>query len=203
VLLVGLTGGIGSGKSTVADLLALHGAVVIDADELARRAVDPGTPGLASVVERFGPQVLSSDGGLDRQALARIAFGAETARRELEAIVHPEVARLFAEAVEPYRATDRVVVYSVPLLVESHLGDAFDIVVIVSAAEATRVTRLIRARGMSEEDIRARMRAQAPDEQREAAADLVIRNDGSLEELGGEVDRTWAAIDERRAGTPK
>jgi len=199
VLLVGLTGGIGSGKSTVSDHLARHGAVVIDADDLARRAVDPGTPGLAKVVERFGSTVLASDGTLDRQALAAIAFHDDTARRDLEAILHPEVARLFAEAVEPYRASDRVVVYSVPLLVESHLDRAFDMVLTVSAAEQTRVTRLVRDRGMAEQDVRGRIRAQATDDEREAAADLVIRNDGTLEDLSGESARAWAAIEARRA----
>jgi dephospho-CoA kinase len=203
VLLVGLTGGIGSGKSTVADLLARRGAVVIDADDLARRAVDPGTPGLAMVVERFGQQVLTPDGALDRQALARIAFDDDAARRDLEAIVHPEVARLFADAVEPHRSTDRVVVYSVPLLVESHLDRAFDMIVTVSAAEETRVARLGRDRGMTEDDVRGRMRAQATDDRREAVADLVIRNDGSLDDLSAEVESAWAAIEaRRRAGGP-
>ncbi len=198
MLLVGLTGGIGSGKSTVADLLARHGAVVIDADDLARRAVDPGTPGLARVSERFGSQVLTPDGTLDRQALARIAFGDDASRRDLEAIVHPEVATLFVDAVEPYRGTDRVVVYSVPLLVESHLDRGVDLVVTVSAAEESRIARLIRDRGMAEGDVRARMRAQATDEQREAAADLVVRNDGTLQDLSDEVERIWAVIDARR-----
>jgi dephospho-CoA kinase len=203
VLLVGLTGGIGSGKSTVADLLARRGAAVIDADDLARRAVDPGTPGLAMVVERFGQQVLTPDGALDRQALARIAFDDDAARRDLEAIVHPEVARLFADAVEPHRSTDRVVVYSVPLLVESHLDRAFDMIVTVSAAEETRVARLGRDRGMTEDDVRGRMRAQATDDRREAVADLVIRNDGSLDDLSAEVEPAWAAIEaRRRAGGP-
>jgi dephospho-CoA kinase len=199
VLLVGLTGGIGSGKSRAADLLADRGAVVIDADDLARRAVDPGTPGLARVVDRFGPQILAPDGALDREALARIAFEDDAARRDLEAIVHPEVARLFAEAIEPYRGTDRVVVYSVPLLVESHLERGFDVVVTVSAREGVRLERLVRDRGMAEQDVRGRMRAQATDEQREAAADLVIRNDGTKADLTREVDRAWAAIEARRS----
>ena len=198
MLLVGLTGGIGSGKSTVADLLARHGAVVIDADDLARRAVDPGTPGLTQVLERFGPDVLSSDGTLDRNALARVAFADDGARRDLEAIVHPEVARLFTKAVEPYRDTDRIVVYSVPLLVESGLDRAFDVVVTVSAAEETRIERLVRGRSMAEEDVRGRMGAQANDEEREAVADIVIRNDATPADLAREVERAWSAIEARR-----
>ena len=201
MLLVGLTGGIGSGKSVVARMLANRGAVVIDADELARRAVAPGSPGRARVAEAFGPSVLGPDGSVDRGRLADRVFHDEEARRTLESIVHPEVARLLAESIEPFRGTARVVVYDVPLLVENGLQPMFDLIVVVAAPEQQRVSRL-RARGMSDEDARARMRAQLPDEEREEAADVVIRNEGSLEELERAVDALWARL-ETREGADK
>jgi dephospho-CoA kinase len=194
VLLVGLTGGIGAGKSTVARMLAERGAVVIDADDLARRAVDPGTPGFEAVVEAFGPDVLTPDGGLDRTRLASIVFTDEEARRRLESIVHPEVTRLFAEEAGRYRDGDGVVVYVVPLLVENHLEGMFDIVVVVTAEREARVARLESAREMGEDDIRGRMDAQLGDREREAVAHLVIPNDGSIQELQGNVDDLWARI---------
>jgi dephospho-CoA kinase len=131
MLLVGLTGGIGSGKSTVARLLGERGAVVIDADDLARQAVAPGTDGFNRVVQAFGRDILASDGDLDRRRLGEVVFADADRRRELETIVHPEVARLFAEAVDLHRETDDVVVYSIPLLVERGMADAFDVVVVV------------------------------------------------------------------------
>jgi dephospho-CoA kinase len=194
VLLVGLTGGIGAGKSTVADLLAERGAVVIDADDLARRAVDPGTPGFDAVVESFGPEVVTAQGELDRGRLASIVFADEEARGKLEAIVHPQVARLFAEAAEPYRDTDAILVYVVPLLVENHLEGMFDVVVVVTAEREARVARLAQARAMTPEDIRGRMDAQLPDERRMAVAHVVIPNDGPVEELRGKVDDLWARL---------
>src|SRR5438128_3924229 len=142
MLLVGLTGGIGAGKSTVARMLAGRGAVVIDADDLARRAIDPGTPGFDAVVKAFGPEALTSDGEIDRNRLAALVFADEEARRKLEAIVHPEVARLFAEEAARYRDTDKVVVYAVPLLVESGLQEMFHVVVVLTAEREARVTRL-------------------------------------------------------------
>jgi dephospho-CoA kinase len=189
VLLVGLTGGIGSGKSTVGRMLEARGAVVLDADELARRAVEPGTPGHRRVVERFGEGVLGPDGRVDRERLARLVFAHPGARRDLEAIVHPEVARMLQEATAPYRHTDQVVVHVVPLLVEAGLAGRYDAVVTVVAEEDLRVARLVRDRGMAEEDVRARLRAQASDEDRARAADLVVRNDGTLQDLEREVDR--------------
>jgi dephospho-CoA kinase len=198
VLLVGLTGGIGSGKSTVLDLLAEHGAVAVDADDLARRAVDPGAQGLVKVLDRFGTAVRASDGSLDRHALARLVFADAQARRDLEAIVHPEVARLFGEALAPHRDTDRVVVYAVPLLVESHLADAFDVVVAVAAPEDVRVRRVAEHRGMTEDAARARMRAQATDADREAVADVIIRNDGSMDDLRTRVAKVWDELTTRR-----
>lgn len=192
--LVGLTGGIGAGKSTVARILAERGAVVIDADDLARRAVDPGTPGFEAVVDAFGPDVLTADRDLDRTRLASIVFADEEARRRLESIVHPEVARLFAEEADRYRDGDAVVVYVVPLLVENHLEGMFDVVVVVTAEREARVARLALARSMGEEDIGGRMDAQLSDREREAVAHVVIPNDGSVEELRGRVDDLWARL---------
>lgn len=194
MLLVGLTGGIGAGKSTVARLLAERGAVVIDADDLARRAVDPGTPGFHAVVETFGPDVVSKDGSLDRARLARLVFKDDDARRKLEAIVHPEVRRLFGEETVKYQGTDGVLVYAVPLLVESGLQGMFDVVVVVTAERQARVARLAAAREMSAGDVKGRMDAQLPDEELERAADVVMRNDGSMADLERQVDELWRAL---------
>jgi dephospho-CoA kinase len=197
VLLVGLTGGIGSGKSTVARLLALRGAVVIEADALAREVVEPGTPGFEQVAEAFGPDIVTPAGELDRAALGRIVFQDAERRRALEAIVHPEVARRFAEEVERYRGTDRVVVYAVPLLVERGLAPAFDVVLAVSASEATRVARVVAERGIDAGEVRARIAAQVGDEERAAVADLVLDNAGSLDDLERAVDDAWTFLKER------
>ena len=197
MLLVGLTGGIGSGKSTVARLLEKRGAVVFDADLLAREAVEPGTPGHASVIERFGADVLAPGGELDREALASIVFADPSARRDLEEIVHPEVRRLFAEGSEAYRDTDRVVVFSAPLLVETGMHTAFEILVVVSATVATQIERLMRQRGMSESSIRARIVAQAPLEDKAAVADFLVDNEGMLDELESQVDRLWSDLSAR------
>jgi dephospho-CoA kinase len=197
VLLVGLTGGIGSGKSTVARLLEKRGAVVFDADLLAREAVEPGTPGHAAVIERFGADVLAPGGELDREALASIVFADPAARRDLEQIVHPEVRRLFAEGSEAYRDTDRVVVFSAPLLVETGMHTAFEILVVVSATVATQIERLMRQRGMSEASIRARIDAQAPLEDKAAAADFIVDNEGTLDELESQVERLWTDLSAR------
>lgn len=200
MLLVGLTGGIGSGKSTVARMLEARGAVVFDADLLARQAVAPGTPGYEAVVARFGPHVLAPGGDIDREALASIVFADPVARRDLEAIVHPEVRRMFAEASETYRDTDAVVVLSAPLLVETGMHTAFDVLIVVSATERTQIERLMRDRGMSEEKIRARIAAQAPLEEKAAVADILIDNEGTLEELERQVDRVWEDLRARAAG---
>jgi dephospho-CoA kinase len=197
VLLVGLTGGIGSGKSTVARLLGERGAVVFDADLLAREAVEPGTPGHAAVIERFGADVLAPGGALDREALASIVFADPSARRDLEQIVHPEVRRLFAEGSEAYRDSDRVVVFSAPLLVESGMYTAFEILVVVSATVATQIERLMRQRGMSEGSIRARIDAQAPLEDKAAVADFLVDNEGTLDELESQVERLWNDLSAR------
>jgi dephospho-CoA kinase len=194
MLLVGLTGGIGSGKSTVAELLASRGAVILDADDFARRAVEAGTPGFDRVVERFGSDVVGPDGGLDREALAQLVFADPAARLALEAIVHPEVRRLFLEALEPRRSTDQVVVYVVPLLAELDLSSMFDVVVTVSADEDTRVERLVTDRAMDGAQARARVRAQVSDDRREAVAQEVIHNNGSLRDLERAVDGLWQRL---------
>jgi dephospho-CoA kinase len=189
---VGLSGGVGSGKSTVAELLARHGAVVIDADAVAREVVEPGTPGFAAVVARFGDDVVA-DRRLDRPALAKIVFADEQSRLDLNAIVHPLVARRTHElaAAAPQ---DAVLIYDVPLLVETNpLRMDFDVVVIVEASVEVRLRRLAE-RGMSEQDARARMASQATDEQRRAVADEVIVNNGSRDELAADVDRLWARL---------
>lgn len=199
MLLVGLTGGIGSGKTTVARMLEARGALVFDADLLARDAVEQGTPGYRRVVERFGPNVLAPGGGIDREALAAVVFADLAARRDLEAIVHPEIRRLFAESTEAYRDTDAVVVFSAPLLVETGMHTAFEVLVVVSAPAATQVERLMRERGMSERAIRERIAAQLPLEVKAEAADILIDNEGTLEELEAQVDRLWTELRARAA----
>lgn len=182
----------------MARMLAERGAVVFDADDFARQAVEAGTPGYERVVAEFGPDAVTASGGLNREWLADRVFADPDERRRLEAIVHPEVARLSAEAIEPYRATDRVVVYVVPLLVENRMEPMFDVVIVVSSPEETRIARVAEERGVSEKAIRERMAAQLPDRKRERAAHVVIRNDGSMEDLAREVDVLWQEL-ERRA----
>ena len=202
MLLVGLTGGIGTGKSTVARMLEKRGAVVFDADVLARQAVAPGTPGFDQVAERFGPNVLAPGGGLDREALASIVFSDPAARRDLEGIVHPEVRRMFAEGCEEYRDSDRVVVFSAPLLVETGMHTAFDRLIVVSAPVATQIERLMRDRGMAERDVQARIAAQLPLEAKAEVADILVDNEGTLEDLERRVERVWRDLDaQARAGT--
>jgi dephospho-CoA kinase len=191
MLLVGLTGGIGAGKSTVARLLADRGAVVIDADELARRALKPGSPALDRVVAELGDEIRRPDGSIDRNALAARVFAEPEARRTLEGIIHPEVMRLMAEQIERHRGGDGVVVLDVPLLIETGMQAMCDVVVVVSSALEKQVERLMASRAMSERDVRARIAAQAPIEEKEAAADVVIRNDRSIGELEAEVDDLW------------
>jgi dephospho-CoA kinase len=202
MLLVGLTGGIGTGKSTVARMLEKRGAVVFDADVLARQAVAPGTPGFDQVVERFGPNVLAPGGGLDREALASIVFSDPAARRDLEGIVHPEVRRMFAEGCEEYRDSDRVVVFSAPLLVETGMHTAFDRLIVVSAPVATQIERLMRDRGMAERDVQARISAQLPLEAKAEVADVLVDNEGTLEDLERRVELVWRDLDDQAgAGT--
>jgi dephospho-CoA kinase len=190
----GLTGAIASGKSLAADVLAGLGAVVVDADLLAREVVEPGTDGLREVVARFGPGVLGPDGRLDRPALGRVVFADAAARRDLERIVHPRVRALAAEraAAAPEGA---VVVQVVPLLVETGQADDFDAVLVVDVDPATQLDRLRRRDGLDEDAARARVAAQAEREVRLAAADVVWRNEGALEDLRRQVERWWAGLD--------
>ena len=190
VLRIGLTGGIGSGKSTAARLLAGHGAHVVDADVLAREVVAPGTPGLAAIAEAFGDGVLSADGALDRPALAAVVFGDPSARQRLDGIVHPLVRARSVEIVSALPG-DAVVVQDIPLLVETGQAGSFDLVVVVEADAETRVARLV-DRGLTEDDARARIAAQATDDQRRAVADVVLDNSGTPEQLAEQVERLWA-----------
>ena len=190
---VGLTGGIGSGKSMVSDQLAELGAVVIDADVLAREVVAPGTPGLAEVVAAFGREVLTEAGELDRAAMGARVFGDDEARRRLEAIIHPRV-RARAAEIEAAAPSDAVVVHVIPLLVETGQQDAFDEVVVVDVHPDVQAERLMRSRGMTLEEIAARVAAQATPEQRRAAATHVIANDGTRDELRGAVEQWWARL---------
>ncbi|GAA0961082.1 dephospho-CoA kinase [Frigoribacterium faeni] len=192
----GLTGGIAAGKSTVSTRLAERGAAVVDADRLAREVVEPGTPGLSAVVARFGVGVLTSDGVLDRAALGAIVFADASARADLEGIIHPAVRELSAarmtEAVRDDPA--RVVVYDVPLLVESRGAGEFDVVAVVHAPREERLRRLIRFRGMAEDEAGRRIDAQADDATRLAAADLVVDASGTLDETRAHADELYERL---------
>lgn len=190
---VGLTGGIGAGKSEVSRLLASYGAVVVDADKIAREVVEPGTPGLAAVVEEFGSGVLAPDGTLDRPKLGRIVFSDPEKLKALNAIVHPLVGARSAE-LEASAGPDAVVVHDVPLLTENGLAPLYDLVVVVDAAPQTQLDRLVRLRGMPKDEATSRMGAQATREQRLAVADLVIDNDGPLEALEPQVRAVWERL---------
>lgn len=192
MLRVGLTGGIASGKSLVANELAARGGVIIDADLLAREVVEPGTPGLAAIIERFGPDVLA-DGRLDRAALARIVFADEAARRDLEAIVHPAVRRRAAE-LEAEAPADAVVVHVIPLLVETGQQDSFDVVLTVDVDRETQIERLQQRDGVSRAEAERRLAAQVSREQRSAAADVIIDNAADVTELKKHVERIWAEL---------
>ncbi|MEU6555059.1 dephospho-CoA kinase [Streptomyces sp. NPDC046915] len=201
MLTVGLTGGIGAGKSEVSRLLVEHGAVLIDADRIAREVVAPGTEGLAAVAEAFGDQVLAEDGGLDRPRLGSIVFADPEKLALLNSIVHPLVGARSRE-LENAAAEDAVVVHDVPLLAENGLAPLYDLVVVVDAAPGTQLDRLVRLRGMSEEDARARMAAQATREKRLEIADIVIDNDVPLESLRQRVREVWDDL-VRRAHAPR
>jgi dephospho-CoA kinase len=189
VLRIGLTGGIGSGKSTVSALLAARGAVIVDADRIAREVVEPGTPGLSAILEAFGRQVITADGFLDRAALAAVVFADPEARKRLDGIVHPLV-RARATELAAAAPPDAVVVHDVPLLVETGQASSYDLVLVVEADPATRVSRLVQ-RGLTAEDARARIAVQASDEQRRAVADVVLDNSGTQQQLAEQVDRFW------------
>ncbi|MFF4090463.1 dephospho-CoA kinase [Streptomyces nigra] len=190
MLKVGLTGGIGAGKSEVSRLLVEHGAVLIDADRIAREVVAPGTAGLAAVVEAFGEDVLAADGSLDRPRLGSIVFADPERLAVLNSIVHPLVGARSRE-LEDAAADDAVVVHDVPLLTENGLAPLYDLVIVVDADPGTQLDRLLRLRGMTEDDARARMAAQATREQRRAIADIVIDNDVPLDELRRRVKDVW------------
>ncbi|GGW93638.1 dephospho-CoA kinase [Streptomyces chryseus] len=196
MLKVGLTGGIGAGKSEVSRLLVSYGAVLIDADKIAREVVEPATPGLAAVVEAFGQDVLAADGTLDRPKLGSIVFADASRLATLNAIVHPLVGARSAE-LEGAAGGDAVVIHDVPLLTENALAPLYDLVVVVDASPATQLDRLVRLRGMTEDEARARMAAQASREERLAIADLVIDNDGPLEALEPQVRKVWEGLAER------
>jgi len=201
VLLVGLTGGIGSGKSEVSRRFAALGAVIVDADVIAREVVELGSPGLAQVVAEFGDGVLAGDGSLDRDALAAKVFGDDEARRRLNGIVHPLVGARSFELIAAATEADAqaIVINDVPLLAEGGLKDRFQAVVVVDADPQTQLRRLVEIRGMSEADAKARMATQASREQRLAIADYVIHNDGDLAELQLQVEQVWDALKSQAA----
>jgi dephospho-CoA kinase len=198
VQLIALTGGIASGKSTVAARLAEHGAVVVDADQSAREVVEPGTPALKAIAQRFGPSVIRSDGSLDRAALGAIVFADQASRLALNAIVHPAVWQRALELFSEISARDpnAIIVYDVPLLVEAASGRPlhFDRVVVVHAPVQERIRRLVELRGFSEQDAAARVNAQAADDERLAVADVVINATGSLEETLRQADELWYSL---------
>jgi dephospho-CoA kinase len=195
MLLVGLTGNIGSGKSTVAQMLSERGATIIDADILARRAVELGTAAYDKIVARWGSSILSPDGRLDRAALRRVVFSDHTQLEELNAIVHPEVERLRSRLVEQARVRgDQVVVCDIPLLFERHMTDAVDRIILVDANRALRLERLVIDRGLPETEGMRMIAAQMPAELKRARADFVIDNEGTLGQLERRVQDVWSAL---------
>jgi dephospho-CoA kinase len=195
MLLVGLTGNIGSGKSTVAQLLSERGATIIDADVLARRAVELGTSGFEKIVARWGNEILAPDGHLDRAALRRLVFSDHEQLEELNAIVHPEVERLRTRLVDQARKRrDRLVVCDIPLLFERHMTDRFDRIVLVDAHRAVRLERLVKDRSLSETEAMDMIAAQMPAELKRARADFIIENDGTLTQLERRVQDVWSAL---------
>ena len=220
MLKVGLTGGIGAGKSEVSRLLDAYGAVIVDADKIAREVVEPGTPGLAAVVAEFGEEILAPDGTLDRPKLGSLVFADTERLAALNAIVHPlvgersaELERQAQEAAQAEQAQQAaaaesaqgqgggaVIVHDVPLLAENGLAPLYDLVLVVDASPETQMDRLVRLRGMTEGEAAARMAAQATRRERLAVSDIVIKNDGPLEELQTRVREVWDALRERAAG---
>ncbi|MGZ6967473.1 MAG: dephospho-CoA kinase [Acidimicrobiia bacterium] len=198
MLLVGLTGGIGAGKSTVAELLTERGAIVIDGDLIARRVVEPGQPALAAIVERFGPEVLAADGTLDRAALAARAFASDEDRKALEAITHPAIGAEFVREMTE-APPDAIVVNDVPLLVESQKAAerGYEYVIVVEAPREVRLDRLVK-RGLDRSDAEARMAAQATDEERRAVATHLLDNGGTRESLAAQVDALWTELEALR-----
>jgi len=200
VLVLGLTGGIGSGKSTVSALLAAKGAVAVDADEVVREQQRPGTPVFDAMVERFGPGIVGADGTLDRAVVADIVFADPKALEDLNSIVHPAVGAAIARRMEALSSTDAVVVLDVPLLVEASRGYPLAGLIVVDVDPDIAVERLVMQRGMTEEDARSRMSRQASREERRARADVVIDNRGTPSDLARQVDAVWDWIERLRAG---
>jgi dephospho-CoA kinase len=194
--MVGLTGGIGSGKSTVARMLVARGAVIVDADAIAREVVEPGRPALAALAEAFGPEILAADGSLDRAALAARAFVTDEEKKRLEAITWPAIAEEFFRQIAAAPA-DRIVVHDVPLLVEGTRRDDYGAVIVVEAPQELRLDRL-EARGVARDDASRRIALQATDEERRAVATWVVDNSGDLAHLEGQIDGIWPELVERK-----
>ncbi len=193
---VGLTGGIGAGKSTVADMFSKLGAVVIRSDELSRQVIEPNTPGFQKVLSRFGNQILQENGSIDRQKLAQIVFNDKSALKDLEDIVHPLVRSKTNEMIDA-QTQETIVVNEIPLLLEKNMENLFDFLVVVVSSEKNRINRLIK-RGLSEEEAKKRMALQVSDEIRKSSADFLISNDGNLEQLQADVSKVWQALLERK-----
>jgi dephospho-CoA kinase len=201
MLLVGLTGNIGSGKSTVAQLLSERGATFIDADVLARLAVETGTAAFEKIVARWGPEILAPNGQLDRAALRRVVFSNPEELEELNQIVHPEVERLRARLVEHARKRgDRLVVCDIPLLFERHMTDRFDRIILVDAHRGVRLERLVKDRGLTDTEAMDMIASQMPAELKRARADFIIENDGTLTQLERRVQDVWLTLDREAAG---
>ena len=196
---VGLTGGIGAGKSAVADLLEEHGAVLIDADRIAREVVEPGGPAYQPLIDRFGPAIVDGEARIDRPALAAVVFSDPEALADLNAITHPAIGAEMARRKDAAAGTDAVVVLDIPLLKAAHRETmSLDAVVVVDAPVETALARLVEIRGMAREDAEARMASQASREERLSGADFVVDNSKDLEHLGSEVERVWQALLARR-----
>jgi dephospho-CoA kinase len=192
---VGLTGGIGAGKSTVADLFSQKGAVVIRSDELARQVIEPQTPGFQQVVDRFGKDIINSDGYIDRAKLAQVVFQDDAALKDLENIVHPLVRNKTNQIIEQH-TSETIIVNEIPLLLEKKMESLFDFLVIVISSEKNRLERLAQ-RGLTAEQATARMVKQVSDDERKAAADFLIVNDGNLDQLEADVEKIWQTLQER------
>jgi dephospho-CoA kinase len=192
---VGLTGGIGAGKSTVADLFSKRGAVVIRSDELARQVIEPETPGQKQVISRFGIEILNDKGSIDRAKLAQIVFKDDVALKDLENIVHPLVRERTNQLISE-QTSETIIINEIPLLLEKNMESLFDFLVIVISSEKNRLERLLQ-RGVSEDQAKARMAKQVDDQARKAAADFLIVNDGNLDQLDADVQKIWQTLQER------
>ena len=192
---VGLTGGIGAGKSTVADLFSQKGAVVIRSDELARQVIEPQTPGFQQVIDRFGKEFVNSEGYIDRAKLAQIVFQDDAALKDLENIVHPLVRSKTNQIIDQH-TSETIIVNEIPLLLEKKMESLFDFLVIVISSEKNRLERLAQ-RGLTTEQATARMSKQVSDDERKAAADFLIVNDGNLDQLEADVEKIWQTLQER------